>query len=799
MKYIDLPKPHGFLIWRQKQKAIASPTPLLSGESIAIISEGEAFGEATLSNPVAVNLKGFEDLQDEHCIRPEERKLYWPDAQAFYIHHFTDWQPYQHSKAVCCNNGDCEFVEIPEPTEAQKALLDKAERLPKTVILLDEAVILNGDKAIINAGLDSTKIEPVLKATFDGLHDADSSISLYQLALVRVPRLQLKKKEMEAQMPYEKLSDATDCDGIAVVKEGTTKVLGCHEDEEAANRKIAALMAAEKKGALAVFSDDKEMSLDRKVGAIREAFYRTFHPEVEREQIENNHVWLRELYEDYAIVDAAGKLYSVPYTNGDKVVFAPSNDWVEVEMTYQPKKMNGSKQADDIDTKIQDAIERVLASRKWGDDGTSREEVKADDAGYLVTGDEGNHLPTKKNGKLDHGLMGAAWAALHSGFRGNKYEGPGKAQAIAKLKKLYEAEDMPLPGEKAGRRMAGRMVEKLKNMMSLMQELMGYAAPDDDDETMEGMPEGMMEMFSKKAALAIKQVDGKPWLVTYSTNAFKDREKEIFSTKALEKYVSEAEDNTDKGTFNLWHIPGTDFAKKEWQAVVGRFLIEAGPFLDDELGQKALAFFTDNPDGHKDLAPEGWGCSPEYRYLPEERKSGVYENIWITRTSVLPRLAAANIWTKGSVEMALSEQQKAAAVKIFGEDNAAKIIGGAEDATKDLEQAGVAHKGDTSVVIDVDAVAEAVAAKWETNMQPYADALQLLGQQVADLGEKFKSFEKSEKVKEQNDLPRYVFQMKRASEASETAVANDDPLAKMKPVETAVKDTSGAAHFFPAR
>jgi hypothetical protein len=31
--------------------------------------------------------------------------------------------------------------------------------------------------------------------------------------------------------------------------------------------------------------------------------------------------------------------------------------------------------------------------------------------------------------------MGAAWAALHGGYRGNKYEGPDRSAAIAKLKK----------------------------------------------------------------------------------------------------------------------------------------------------------------------------------------------------------------------------------------------------------------------------------------------------------------------------------------------------------------------------
>jgi hypothetical protein len=51
------------------------------------------------------------------------------------------------------------------------------------------------------------------------------------------------------------------------------------------------------------------------------------------------------------------------------------------------------------------------------------------------------------NGKPDHGLMGDAHAALVSpeGFRGQPYEGPGKEEAIAKLKAMYEAEKMAWP------------------------------------------------------------------------------------------------------------------------------------------------------------------------------------------------------------------------------------------------------------------------------------------------------------------------------------------------------------------
>jgi len=71
---------------------------------------------------------------------------------------------------------------------------------------------------------------------------------------------------------------------------------------------------------------------------------------------------------------------------------------------------------------------------------------------YLVVEDAEKpstwHLRVRgTDGKPDHNLMGDAWAALHGGYRGNKYEGPGKAEAIGKLKGLYKSEGMELPSE----------------------------------------------------------------------------------------------------------------------------------------------------------------------------------------------------------------------------------------------------------------------------------------------------------------------------------------------------------------
>ena len=476
--------------------------------------------------------------------------------------------------------------------------------------------------------------------------------------------------------------------------------------------------------------------------------------------------------------------------------------------------------ADEYASLVGEAMAEKAYRDKWGESISSRDETK-DKGGYLVSGDEGDHLPTTEDGKLSHRLMGAAWAALHGGYRGNKYEGPGKAQAIAKLKKLYAQEGMDTPApegkgndevpadEKAGRRIRSSMMDKLKSAWATIKELMDWAEQVDDD------PGGEMGMagFIKGYGIAVKNVNGQPWIIAYSTNAFEDREKEIFSTKALEKYVTQAEQKNDRGYFNFWHIPGTDFAEKQWQAVPGRFLVEAGPFLDNEIGQAALKFFEQFPDGHIEIAPEGWGCSPEYRYLPEERKTGTYENIWITRTSILPRLAAANIWTKAGVEMAYTEQQKQAANALFGESLAAKILGSAEDATKELEQADVRHKSadesppetetpDNSVGVVLEALAALDLPALSATIQQLTEGQNQLNTRLDELTGQVKGIEKAEAIKNKTELPRFAWQaLQRASEAEKTIIADDDALKDKKPAETKppVTDQSGAAAFFPAR
>lgn len=306
------------------------------------------------------------------------------------------------------------------------------------------------------------------------------------------------------------------------------------------------------------------------------------------------------------------------------------------------------------------------------------------------------------------------------------------------------------------------------------------------------------DILTSNYGVAQKKVNGELWHFTWSTNAFEDREGEIFSTKSLEKYVLEAEKKTDRGYFNLWHINAedgnfnTDFARKEWQGVMGRFLVEAGPYLENSKGQAAKEFFSKYPDGHPDIAPEGWGCSPEFRYLPEERETGVYENIWITRTSTLPKFAAANVWTDTrqlarSKNMALSEDQMKAAIAAFGKDEIDNLIAEAEKRTAELEAANVAHKEkkeEEPQQLNMEDLAAEVGKQFTANLTPIAEAMEAMASELKALKEWKEAQDKAAAVKDKTESPRFIFEMKRASEDDGTIVTEDDSLKGKKPVET---------------
>jgi len=121
---------------------------------------------------------------------------------------------------------------------------------------------------------------------------------------------------------------------------------------------------------------------------------------------------------------------------------ADEKKWSEAKAAVHKQYPNIKESSDRFWALTQSIYLRMKGDKKaMADDGKG---------GYLVTEENGDkHLPTTKNGTPDHGLMGGAWAALHGGYRGQKYDGPNKQEAISKLKALYKREGMETPDKQA--------------------------------------------------------------------------------------------------------------------------------------------------------------------------------------------------------------------------------------------------------------------------------------------------------------------------------------------------------------
>lgn len=729
--YLEVEHPHGFLIWRGKQTAIANNT-LLPEDELLVVCNNEAYGRVKLAQPMAVSLSEFERLEDEHCIRPEERKMLWPEAQAFFVHQIKSFEPFEQSLPVkFANGGVAEIIRQDELSADENELIKQAERLPKTIVVDDDAVVLDGEVIQMTSKIDYLKMLQSYEATI-GQKGIQGRLPLYKLALIRHPHLVIERKEAK-QMPYEIMESHEECEEpYAVVKAETGELMGCHATEEEAQAQIVALNISEN---MPMMEEDS----------------------AEEKQFDNSE-W-----------DGAASNWDTAdaYCRDSLIDVNPSGEDKVKDLCFLPYRKPGADNPNINSLRTMPTGRGIVALER--PDGVEAE-------------------------RWDSQVQAAANKLI--GWWPDAFDKPAPA-SIYRLagKEPPEGSAMMEEEEKTGARLKKTWRQRLQDAYETIKEMLSWADYDD--------AEG--KQIEGKTGFRIKQINGEPWFFAWSTNAFEDREGEIFSTKALEKYVQDAEKNSDRGFFNLWHIGTkehpelTDFAKKEWQGVIGRILVEAGPFTKDAKGKAALQFFKQHPTSHPELAPEGWGCSPEYRFLPEDRDDKIYDWVWITRTSVLAKAAAANIYTKGGLQMALTEDQAKAAEEVFGKELAGQIIKDAEGESKELEQAGVAHKSEKEEkqeqpAITIETVVEELVKKLDLTT-----ALGEIVNQVDELkksvDERFAKLEKTEAVKQQNDITRYMFKLTRASEAEETKVEDGDKLKTQKPKETQ-EDKSLAGTFF---
>lgn len=287
----------------------------------------------------------------------------------------------------------------------------------------------------------------------------------------------------------------------------------------------------------------------------------------------------------------------------------------------------------------------------WGDEQydmpmSATTKAASDPGDFLVVEDPEKpstwHLQVKRNGTPDHGLMGAAHAALTTGFRGNVYQGPNKAEALAKLRKLYASEGMEVPASKAA------------------------------------------------SFTVYKDARGGYRWVMFSSNAFRDRDNEIVSTKALAQDVARADQDHSYGPLRWWHMgvpfgPGVDLGTCDYNAMVGKMLIESGTFASPAIGAAIAA-----------KANQLQGSIGFTHPADEPDRDGVFWHIHRFERSLVPAGKAANPYTTLYVQehTPMDETKLKALAELLNipVDQVQGLVTAAQTKEAKLEQAGVAFK-----------------------------------------------------------------------------------------------------------
>lgn len=224
-----------------------------------------------------------------------------------------------------------------------------------------------------------------------------------------------------------------------------------------------------------------------------------------------------------------------------------------------------------------------------------------------------------------------------------------------------------------------------------MNKQVGYIAPRDF-----GWLEKLKGLERKPGITVVKGADGARYMQIVTSNAYKDREAEFISTKALERYVDKAwiADDVCKtdNVLKFWHddatLPLPDIGEIIWADMEGPFLIEVGKEASNSWAKAVFDYREAHPD-------EKWGASHGF-YFEEKRINpakgeATYDQIEKFETSILPLSAAANAYTFSGVVSMKSRDD--VIDKILGEVGAvAKLRAGVQGEQKRLDSAGVERK-----------------------------------------------------------------------------------------------------------
>jgi hypothetical protein len=185
-----------------------------------------------------------------------------------------------------------------------------------------------------------------------------------------------------------------------------------------------------------------------------------------------------------------------------------------------------------------------------------------------------------------------------------------------------------------------------------------------------------------------KDKAGKYRWLAISSNAFRDYDGEIISTKALKDDIDNSDESGEYGTLRWWHVPNLDIGDCDYRVLYKQMLVESGTFYDDNVGKA----FKEN----KQPLQMSIGF---LHSITEPDKQGVYKSVKVFERSILPQGSAANrltkfITTKGENDNmpALKDKLKALRKIVGNDDVYVDVIAAIEQSQKEGELSGADFK-----------------------------------------------------------------------------------------------------------
>lgn len=177
--------------------------------------------------------------------------------------------------------------------------------------------------------------------------------------------------------------------------------------------------------------------------------------------------------------------------------------------------------------------------------------------------------------------------------------------------------------------------------------------------------------------------------VMLSSNAYRDRDGQIVSEKALRSDVERADADGDYGPLRWWHVPGLDIGTCDFNMMHGRVLIESGTFFDAETAKAMMA------------AANSLSGSIAFRHpLSEPDKEGVFHTIRRKERSLLPKGKESNPFVSlveitGDDSMTTIKEKISKFMSLIGDADGEKtqaILSHAESTEKMAQELGAAFK-----------------------------------------------------------------------------------------------------------